>query len=299
MKHIVQFSGGAGSWAASKRVAAKHGTADLVLLFCDTYIEDDDLYRFLLEGAANVFGLSAPQIPALPWIDDIPARKAALDDLFDSARQLIPGLVRLADGRTPHEVYRDARFLGNSRVAHCSTELKQALADAYVAENFSPTNLVRYIGLDWSEGHRFFGNGKKQKGFKKRMAELGWQSEAPLLAPPYLTKPDMLAEMKAEGLKPPRMYEEGFAHNNCGGRCCKAGITHWAHMLLTRPAYFALSEGEENELRDMLGDVSMLSDRAGAGGKKPLPLTTLRKRIEAGAQIDMYEIGGCGCFTEE
>lgn len=42
MKHVVMFSGGIGSWAAAKRVAAEHGTADLTLLFTDTLIEDAD-----------------------------------------------------------------------------------------------------------------------------------------------------------------------------------------------------------------------------------------------------------------
>lgn len=267
VKHVVQFSGGGGSWAAAKRVAAQHGTADMVLLFCDTRIEDDDLYRFLRDAAYNV---RAP-------------------------------LVMIADGRTPYEVYQDRRFLGNSRVAHCSADLKQRIADDYVRANFpDPTNLVRYIGLDWSEPNRFYGDGKRQKGFQKRMAEQGWRCEAPLLDPPYLTKPDIIAWMKSEGLKPPRMYEEGFAHNNCAGRCCKAGMGHWAHMLRVRPDAYAQSEREENELRATLGDVSMLSDRAGTGGeKKVLTLTQLRQRIEAGAQIDMYEIGGCGCFTDE
>ena len=36
MKHVVMFSGGLSSWAAAKRVAAEHGTDDLVLLFSDT-----------------------------------------------------------------------------------------------------------------------------------------------------------------------------------------------------------------------------------------------------------------------
>ena len=57
MKHIVNFSGGVGSWAAAKRVAAKHGTADLTLLFADVLIEDDDLYTFLVRAAANVTGV--------------------------------------------------------------------------------------------------------------------------------------------------------------------------------------------------------------------------------------------------
>ena len=55
MKHVVMFSGGAGSWAAAKRVAERHGTADLTLLFTDTLMEDEDLYRFLHEAAAAVF----------------------------------------------------------------------------------------------------------------------------------------------------------------------------------------------------------------------------------------------------
>lgn len=53
-KHVVMFSGGIGSWAAAKRVAERHGTADMVLLFTDTKTEDEDLYRFIDEAAADV-----------------------------------------------------------------------------------------------------------------------------------------------------------------------------------------------------------------------------------------------------
>jgi len=53
-RHVVQFSGGIGSWAATQRVIAEHGTADLVLLFADTKVEDDDLYRFLDDAAAQI-----------------------------------------------------------------------------------------------------------------------------------------------------------------------------------------------------------------------------------------------------
>ena len=47
MNHLVMFSGGAGSWAAAKRVAERHGTENLYLIFADTLIEDEDLYRFI------------------------------------------------------------------------------------------------------------------------------------------------------------------------------------------------------------------------------------------------------------
>ena len=53
MQHVVMFSGGAGSWMTAKRVAEKHGTDNLILLFADTLIEDEDLYRFLDEAAVT------------------------------------------------------------------------------------------------------------------------------------------------------------------------------------------------------------------------------------------------------
>jgi 3'-phosphoadenosine 5'-phosphosulfate sulfotransferase (PAPS reductase)/FAD synthetase len=53
-RHVVMFSGGIGSWAAAKRVAERHGTSTLTLLFTDTLIEDADLYRFLVDAAENV-----------------------------------------------------------------------------------------------------------------------------------------------------------------------------------------------------------------------------------------------------
>ncbi|WP_218578851.1 hypothetical protein [Phytohabitans houttuyneae] len=40
--HVVQYSGGIGSWAAAQRVIAAHGTTDLVLLVADnTGVEDE------------------------------------------------------------------------------------------------------------------------------------------------------------------------------------------------------------------------------------------------------------------
>ena len=79
MRHVVMFSGGIGSWAAAKRVVNENGSEETVLMFADTLIEDADLYRFLREGAANVGGQ----------------------------------LVVLTEGRTPFQVFRDVRFLGN------------------------------------------------------------------------------------------------------------------------------------------------------------------------------------------
>lgn len=120
MKHVVMFSGGAGSWAAAKRVAEQRGTGDLTLLFADTLMEDEDLYRFLDEAAANVGGQ----------------------------------LVKVAEGRDPWQVFFDRRFLGNTRVDPCSEELKRNFLRRWLEEHCAPQDTVVYLGFDWTEPHR-------------------------------------------------------------------------------------------------------------------------------------------------
>ena len=51
---LVFFSGGIGSWAAAKRVAMRPDVKHITLLFADTLIEDEDLYRFLDDATANI-----------------------------------------------------------------------------------------------------------------------------------------------------------------------------------------------------------------------------------------------------
>jgi hypothetical protein len=258
------FSGGIGSWAAAKRVVVEHGAVDTVLLFSDTLIEDGDLYRFLGDAAANV---GAP-------------------------------LVRLVEGRTPWQVFFDERFLGNSRIDPCSRILKRQIVDRWLKDNCDPAQTVCYVGIDWTEQHRF-DNGEG-RGLRPRRAAQGWRYEAPMLAPPYLTKRAMVQWAESEGLTSPRLYGMGFSHNNCGGFCCKAGQGHFARLLATMPRRYAEHEAQEEAIRVHLNaDVSMMTDRSGNGAKKPLTMRMLRERIERGGQIDHFEIGACGCFLDE
>jgi len=262
-KRIVMFSGGIGSWAAAKRVAERHGVQDMTLLFTDTLIEDADLYRFLEEAAASI---GAP-------------------------------LVRLADGRTPWQVFRDERFLGNSRADPCSKILKRQIADRWLTEHCDPAETTIYVGIDWTEGHRF--DDGKGGGLRPRRAAQGWRYEAPMVEAPYMWKADMLRALRAEGIAPPRLYAMGFSHNNCGGFCVKAGQGHFATLLREMPQRYAEHEDAEQKFRAFIGkNVSMMTDRRGDGRKKPLTMRMLRERIQAGGQVEMDQIGGCGCFVE-
>lgn len=144
MQHVVMFSAGAGSWAAAKRVVEHFGPQDLRLLFTDTLIEDPDAYRFLIEGAANVFGIELADKMKVPSHADFPdfrdrsSWRMYLDELRMEACVHIPGLVWLKEGRDVWEVFFDERFLGNSRSDPCSKILKRKEADRWLIRNCEP-----------------------------------------------------------------------------------------------------------------------------------------------------------------
>lgn len=250
MKHIVMFSGGAGSWMTAKRVVKEHGPADVVLLFADTRMEDPDLYRFLKEAAEDV---GAP-------------------------------LEVVADGRDVWDVFFERRFLGNTRVDLCSRILKREVLLKWLQAN-APSATV-YLGIDWTESHRF-------ERAVPRWGGDGYAVRAPLCDAPFLTKDQILAELAAAGIAPPRLYGLGFPHNNCGGFCVKAGQAHFRLLLEKLPDLYAYHEGREEELRQYLGkDVAILRDRTG-GRTRPMTLREFRERQD----YDKDEWGGCGCLT--
>lgn len=254
MTHVVSYSGGVGSWAAAKRVAEKYGTQDMVLLFSDTLIEDEDLYRFLGESAANI---GAP-------------------------------ITRIADGRTPWQVFKDVRFIANARIDPCSAVLKRDLIRKWLEDNCDPADTTVYVGIDWTEQHRI-------ERIKARNDV--WRYEAPMCDVPLMSKTDMLNWLRQEGIEPPRLYKMGFPHNNCGGFCVKAGQAQFAKLLVEMPDRYAEHEAHEEALRCYLGkDVSIMRDRRG-GAVSPLTMKDFRARFEAD-NYDRFEWGGCGCAID-
>lgn len=265
MKHVVMFSSGAGSWAAARRVADEHGTENLFLVFSD--VKGDNDHPHTGEDADNYRFL-----------------KEAAADIGGT-------LVWLNEGRDVWEVFHDDRFLGNSRLANCSKFLKQRPARQWLEENCAPEDTIVYVGIDWMETHRL---PAIENNYKPYVAK------APLTEAPYISKDDVLADLRARGIEPPRMYGMGFAHANCGGFCVRAGQGHFKQLLQIMPDRYAYHEQKEQELREYLGkDVAILRDRTG-GTVKPLTLTEFRKRVEgASPTVEDADIGGCGCFVDE
>jgi hypothetical protein len=235
-------------------VAERHGTGDMVLLFEDTKSEDEDLYRFLDETAAEI---------GLP-------------------------VIRVADGRDIWQVFKDEKFLGNSRVDPCSRILKRELARDWMKVCGKPDDTI-YLGYDWTEVHRL----ERSQRFWAP-----WHVEAPMTEKPYISRTEMFAQLAATGIKAPRLYDLGLSHNNCGGGCVKAGRGHFTQLLQVFPARYAEWERNEEDVRQSLGkDVSILRD-TDKNNRVPLTLKDLRERIEAGEPAGLWEVGGCACFEE-
>jgi hypothetical protein len=239
------LSGGAGSWGAARRTVAKHGRDRLTLLFADTLAEHDDLYRFLLEAAGNLTGRRVPwdllaRTVAIPSLREGRRRRNHLLALAGAAHEWCPALEWIAEGRDPHQVFEDKRYLGNTRVDPCPAVLKRSFVRRWLEENRDPAETVAVIGYDWSQTHRF----ERAAGHWAP-----WPLEAPLCDRPYLSKEEVLDWMRAEGLQPPQLYAEGFAHNNCGGFCVKGGQASFAHLLRRHLDRYRDHERREQELR--------------------------------------------------
>ena len=256
------FSGGVGSWCAARRVVEKNGPDDVVLLFTDTLIEDRDLYRFVAEAAKNI---GAP-------------------------------LVRIAEGRDPWQVFFDQKMMGNSRVDLCSRVLKREPADKCLKSNCDPDNTIIYLGIDWTESHRF--DDKKGYGAKHRYAKNGWKCEAPMCEPPFVNKRVMLSMLDLERIERPRLYKLGFAHNNCGGFCVKAGIGHFSLLYKTMPNRYRHHEMKEVEFRRCFNKLCTILRIKINGETITLSLEELRQMLELDYQPDMFDIAGCGCFSD-
>ncbi|MFG3403738.1 hypothetical protein [Streptomyces sp. NPDC048142] len=245
-QHVVQFSGGLGSFGVALRVAEKHGTTNMTLLIADTRAESSDLWRFA----------------------------------DDTSRLLGVPLTKVADGRNPWELFRDKRFLGNDRIAPCTKYLKQIPCRKWMRAHAPVSDSLVYIGIEKTKRDRERARAIAQnwKPWQVRFPLCNrWE--------PELSKEESKARLmdlsRWHGIEPPLLYELGYEHNNCGGLCVRAGQKQWKLTLKVQPERFAFAEAQEQGMRDLLGKpVSILRQRR-KGEAYPLPLSELRRQYEA------------------
>lgn len=253
MEYVVSYSGGLGSFCAAHRLLQTASKDDhITLLFCDTLIEDEDLYRFVDEGA-KALGLE---------------------------------LVKIADGRTPWEVFKDKKYQGNTRTAHCSQVLKTELAKEWIENNITDATLV--LGIDWQEAERL------------ERAQKNW--DIPVIAPlcdrPWLTKIDMRKIVTDYGLEIPRLYGMGFPHNNCGGFCVRAGLDQFQLLNKLMPERFEHHKQEQQKLMEAVPNVKPFLRKTVDGELKYITLAEYEDMGFPGADQQELKFGGCGCFID-
>lgn len=246
MKHVIQLSGGLGSFGAALRVAEKHGTGNMTLLIADTKAEDEDLWCFA-DDISNLLGVP---------------------------------LTKVADGRNPWELFRDQRFLGNDRITPCTKYLKQIPCRKWMKEHAPTGDSIVYIGIEKTKLDR-----RRIPAIARNWRPWRVQFPLCNRWEPELTKEESKARLmdlsRWYGIEPPRLYALGYEHNNCAGLCVRAGQKQWKLTLDVQPEKFAYAEAQEQGIRDLLGKpVSMLRQRRD-GVSYPLPLSELRRQHEA------------------
>lgn len=197
------------------------------------------------------------------------------------ARWNIPITV-LCEGRNPYEVSRAERVIPNQKIAPCTFRLKIEVFRTWLETQEKP--LTIHIGYDFTEVHRI-------EATEKNYRELGYDVDFPLLWKPYEFRPYPQVCREDWNIEPPRMYELGYTHANCGGVCVKQGQGDWIRTLINFPERYAQAEAWEQDMRtlsDKHANYAIVRDQTG-GEVKPLTLKELRERHEA-EHMDLYKL---------
>jgi hypothetical protein len=133
-----------------------------------------------------------------------------------------------------------------------------------------------HIGFDYLELERME---RSRKGY----AEMGYKVDFPLEWKPRDYRSYEKIVKEDWGIDPPRMYQLGYTHANCGGRCCKQGQGDWIRTLINFPERFAEIEQWEREMRLLSEKHSKRSILKRTRGKEieSLTLEKLRQEYEA------------------
>ncbi len=209
--------------------------------------------------------------------------------LYDIENKLSIKITRLCAYKSPMQLQVESNFIYNSRVALCSKELKSKVFNNWLKENYTPGECILYMGIDWSEQHRCEAITKNYQPYKV---------EYPLCQE-IKYKQEYLDELQQDGFKIPRLYQIGLTHNNCGGRCVKAGIGHWLQLLEKDRNRFLEAENDEIMLQQKIGKPYTHLKRKG----QAYSLHQLRLDKERQVSIfdfeEIHDFGACTCFSEE
>jgi hypothetical protein len=214
MKFVVSVSGGLGSYEALRRTIDQKGRENTFGVFAD-------VGRIVRDGE-TVCG------------ED--------DDLYrflaDIEQSLNFPILKIKSDRYTDiwDVFFKQRMLGSSMRDPCSRWMKRSVLNDWKRSHFGSINVITVLGLSWQESDRI-------NEFTAIFGDACW---FPCLEKPFITNEQIVADLATRGIDPPRIYGEGFTHNNCGGFCVKMGL--YQCYLLWRRRIKRWMFAEEKEL---------------------------------------------------
>lgn len=231
--HIIFFSGGKSSFSVADFVKENFPDDNILLYFTDTLWEDEDLYRFIYEASDKL------ELPLL-----IHSR-----------------------GITPPQLMVQQKFMANNRVGTCSKELKMKVSANYLKKGIVP-EVEKWYNKDYlkaedfiSDASLYFGIGFEEM-HREGPIKKNWQPfkvEMPLIEN-IIDNNTILAKYN---IKQPRLYDMQFTHNNCKGRCVKAGQGHFKNLLMKDEKTFIELMEQEIVISDYIRYAKQTSIRSG------------------------------------
>jgi len=217
MKHIVSVSSGAPSALLALKIVERYGAENVICIFADTLVEDEDNYRFLYD-----------------------LRKYGLDIEY------------ICDGRTPEDLQREQKTLFTNFLAPCTRILKLEPIKKFVSCLQSLGYLIyMHIGYTLEDGKA---SSDKPEGrltdTKAAWLQYGVLARFELVQELY-TRQRVVNELKSRGFEIPRSYAGDFPNANCfkQGGCVKGGKSYMQKMLIHNPHGYARREQLETEIR--------------------------------------------------
>jgi len=260
MKYIVSFSGGVGSAMSAELAVNRYGKDNVVLLFADTLIEDDSLYKFNKDVSEHV---SVP-------------------------------ITRIADGRDPWQVFEDVKFIGNSRIDPCSKILKRNLIRNWIKSNFSSDAVQVFVGIDCTEEHRLARVVEANKPYVYRSILI--ENDV------FIFPSDKIKWCADRGIEIPKLYQLGFAHDNCGGFCIKARLAQFKLLFEKLPERYKWHEEKEQSAIARNPNLRPFLKKMVKGHVIYLTMREYRLRYLEGkielTEDEKLDFGGCGCAVE-
>jgi hypothetical protein len=201
-------------------------------------------------------------------------------------------VTKLCCDMNPWDVYIKERYIGNSRTAHCSQRLKTDVVREYIAANYRPEDVTLILGMSIEEQERI-------ERARKNWAPI---SVASLLIRYKMNSRQAQEEMLCRyGIAMPRLYGYGFPHNNCGGFCCRSGLTQFATLLKHFPDRYQWHVEQEERAFKAIGPTARPFLRHTVNGVLHyLRMSEFRDMVQSGKLTPpLYDYGGCACFVDE